>query len=382
MDRARADWRLMSMVKGVAEFEQASQRRDTIRHSKGWRTRLLPDSPSMPTKKVRSKARELCVTDAARLQAALGTHPTRDQQDEGADDMPETSCRRCIDSRVLALTHAERRGLVARNVAKLSEMPAGARAVAEGRSLTEDEARRLFAAAAGDRLEALVYVGLMLGLRPGELGGLLWADVDLDKATVQVRRSLKNEPTGLRLGDPKTRRSFRGLDLPAPVVRSLVAHRAHQAEERAFAGAAWVEHGLVFTTGVGTPIDPANLRRWFTRLSKSAGLGHWTPKELRHSAASLLSASGVPLELVADVLGHDGTRMTGTVYRHAVRPHRRRRRSGHGPHVQGVAASTAKRSSMNRSSSAMGTRRLRPMVSDRTAPQASSSYIFARLMPR
>lgn len=76
----------------------------------------------------------------------------------------------------------------------------------------------------------------------------------------------------------------------------------------------------MFTTSVGTALDPANLRRSFSALTRSAGLGHWTPKDLRHSAASLLSAAGVPLELIADILGHDGTRMAGGVYRHAVRP--------------------------------------------------------------
>ena len=68
------------------------------------------------------------------------------------------------------------------------------------------------------------------------------------------------------------------------------------------------------------PIDPSDLRRSFDRLTRRAGLGHWHPHELRHSAASLMSAAGVPLERIADLLGHDGTRMTALVYRHAVTP--------------------------------------------------------------
>jgi integrase len=51
-----------------------------------------------------------------------------------------------------------------------------------------------------------------------------------------------------------------------------------------------------------------------------AGLGHWHPHELRHSAVSLLSASGVSIELVADVMGHSTTRTTEAVYRHSVLP--------------------------------------------------------------
>ena len=76
----------------------------------------------------------------------------------------------------------------------------------------------------------------------------------------------------------------------------------------------------MFTTSVGTPIDPKNLRREFNRITRDAGLGHWTPTELRHSAVSLFSAAGVALEHIADVVGHDGTRMTGGIYRHVLAP--------------------------------------------------------------
>lgn len=221
---------------------------------------------------------------------------------------------------VMALTHGERRGIVPRNVAALAEMPAEARATKIGRSLTVVQARQLLRTAQGDRIEALVVTALMLGLRPGELCGLRWEDVDLDHATLQVRRSLKRVRGELLLGEPKTRLSYRGLDLPLPVVAALTSHRSAQELERERAGDLWVDHDLVFPTIVGTAIDPSNLRRELGALSKRAGLDHWTPRELRHSAASLLSAAGVPLELVADVLGHDGTRMTAAVYRHAVKP--------------------------------------------------------------
>jgi integrase len=78
----------------------------------------------------------------------------------------------------------------------------------------------------------------------------------------------------------------------------------------------WQENGLVFTTGFGTLLDPANLRRSLRQVTERAGLGRWHPHELRHSAASLLSAAGVPLEEIADVLGHVSTRVTSSTYRH------------------------------------------------------------------
>ncbi|MCL2395983.1 MAG: site-specific integrase, partial [Acidimicrobiaceae bacterium] len=215
---------------------------------------------------------------------------------------------------------AERRGKVARNVARIAEMPATGSTAGGHRSLTEEEAGTLLAAARGHRLEALFVTGLMLGLRPGELTGLRWTDVDLDRGRLTVEGSLKRERGQLRLGATKTLRSRRPLQIPEPVRVALRDHRKRQAAEQLYAGPAWQDRGLVFTTAVGTPIDPSNLRHTFGRLTERAGLGHWTPNELRHSAASLLSASGVPLEVIADVLGHASTRMLEQHYRHQVRP--------------------------------------------------------------
>ena len=76
----------------------------------------------------------------------------------------------------------------------------------------------------------------------------------------------------------------------------------------------------MFPTGLGTLLDPANLRRGLRQVTERAGLGRWHPHELRHSATSLLSAAGVPLEQVADVLGHTSTRVTSSTYRHPTTP--------------------------------------------------------------
>lgn len=271
------------------------------------------------------------------LQPALGTRPLRSLTPEDVEGvlramagagLSRNSVNRVRSVATMALRHAERRGLVARNAAGLAEMPVNARPVAEGRSLTPEEAGVLLEAAAAEPVGPLVVVGLMLGLRPGELCGLRWADVDLDAKVLHVRqarlhvqsRGAGREPGVLAFGAPKTAKSQRSLGLPAPVVEALKRQRAQQARQRLVVGEAWTDHDLVFSTGIGTPINPGNLRRSVDRLTQRAGLGHWAPKELRHSAASLLSAAGVPMEEVMDLLGHVDTRMLERVYRHRVRP--------------------------------------------------------------
>jgi integrase len=78
---------------------------------------------------------------------------------------------------------------------------------------------------------------------------------------------------------------------------------------------------LVFTTEVGTPLHTSNMNRRLAPVLERAGIGHWSMTELaRHSAASLLSDAGVPLEAIADVYGHTSTRMLEQHYRHQIRP--------------------------------------------------------------
>ncbi|HVX43622.1 MAG TPA: tyrosine-type recombinase/integrase, partial [Mycobacteriales bacterium] len=199
-----------------------------------------------------------------------------------------------------ALRHAERRGLIPRNAAALSVMPK-TKAPAPRRSLTPDEARALAAAAAGERLEALVVVGLVAGLRPGELAGLTWPDIDLegDSPTLTVSGSLKRTPApdgkGYQLALGAVKRSTNGrrtVELPKVAGEALRAHRARQAAERLQAGPLWEDHGLVFCSEIGTPLDPSNIRRTFARIARKAGLDAGFPYLLRHTAASLLIDAG------------------------------------------------------------------------------------------
>ena len=227
-----------------------------------------------------------------------------------------------------ALAQAEREGLVSRNVAALSQPPRVPQP--EGRSLSVDQARALLEAARGDRLEAAYILLLSYGLRRGELLGLCWDDLDRDRHTLEVRRAVRRRksarlddgtyPDGngsrVELAELKTRRSRRVLYLTPGVVQALESHSSRQARERADAGPLWAGSGLIFTSLVGTPIDPDNFAKAFVRLCRSAGLGHWHPHEARHSAASVMLAQGVPLEVVSEVLGHSSIAITKDVYGH------------------------------------------------------------------
>jgi integrase len=220
-----------------------------------------------------------------------------------------------------ALRHAERRSLVSRNAAALAVMPR-CEPTASRRSLTVDEARALIGAAAGERLGALVVCGLALGLRPGELTGLLWTDLQLEaeRPQLSVSGSMKRRPDSSLYRGPvkRSKAGERTVALPAVVVIALLAHRSRQDKERSDGGY-WDDHGLVFCSEVGTPLDPSNVRKVFARVAARAGIEGVVPYSLRPTAASLLIDQGVGVEVVADLLGDD-PRTLYRHYRHRVRP--------------------------------------------------------------
>ena len=217
-----------------------------------------------------------------------------------------------------ALSHAVLLGHLQRNVALLVRPPRGT--IDRGRSLTLGQGRELLRAASGDRFEAAFTIMLLVGLRPGEVLGLRWSDIDLDEGVLSVNQSLKRGRHGMYFGPPKTRQSQRRVALPAQVVPSLERRRVVQTQERVRAGRRWEDTDLVFTTRHGRPVEHPRLGAHLARITEHLGLGRWHPHELRHSAVSLLSAAGVRLEDVADVMGHRSTRTTSAVYRHVVVP--------------------------------------------------------------
>jgi integrase len=122
-------------------------------------------------------------------------------------------------------------------------------------------------------------------------------------------------------GDTKTRRSRRTLELPDQAAEALKAHRTRQLAERLAAGPLWHDRGLVFTSQTGEPLDAPNVARAFRSITRRAKLGtNWTPRELRHSFVSIMSDNGVPIETIADLVGHASTSVTETVYRHQLKP--------------------------------------------------------------
>ena len=217
-----------------------------------------------------------------------------------------------------ALQQAVEDGPIPRNVAqgvKVSQVKE------EIRPLSTNQARDLLAAARDDRLEALFVLAVHLGLRQGELLGLRWEDIDLDKGNLMVKRTLTRVEGGRPVfGTPKTAKGRRSLRLTAPAIEALRGHREAQDKTRDEMGPLWPDNGLVFRSTTGTPLERHNLvRRSFKPLLEKSGL----PKELRfhdlrHTCATILLSKGKHPKYVQALLGHATVAITLDTYSHVL----------------------------------------------------------------
>jgi integrase len=220
---------------------------------------------------------------------------------------------------VRAIRRAERDGVVIRNVAALAEMPPAPARVSK--SMTLEQAGALLGLDLTPWWRAFITVGVTLGLRPGELLGLRWDDVDLDTGVMRVRQALKRTKVpgraGLQLGPLKTQQSRRTLRMPVPARAALTALRREQAAGRLRLGALYSGLGLVFGDNAGRLVWPQKAGETFQALCEKAGIGKdWQLRELRHSFVSQMSQAGVDVEVIADHVGHVNSNVTRSVYRH------------------------------------------------------------------
>jgi integrase len=158
-------------------------------------------------------------------------------------------------------------------------------------------------------------------MRRGELLGLKWSDVDLENATVSIRRTLTRTDNGKRvaLGEPKTKKSRRTVRLTPQAVEALRCHLERQLGQIDALGDLYDDQGLVFSTEAGTPINPSNLRqRSLAPLLKKAGLPHIRFHDLRHTCATLLLLKGVHPKFVQELLGHATIAITLDTYSHVL----------------------------------------------------------------
>ncbi len=189
------------------------------------------------------------------------------------------------------------------------------------------EASALLIAAAADPLWCYWLVAFAVGFRRGEGLGMRWSDLDLERRvwrptlSVQRLRGTADPKTGKRKGklvakELKSQASTHAIALPASVTEALEKWQREQLGIRSQAKV-WADLDLVFTTKLGTAIEPRNINRAWERVCAAAGTRIIRLHDLRHACASYLLAAGVDVKSVQNQLRH--SRLSTTeLYLHAL----------------------------------------------------------------
>lgn len=212
-----------------------------------------------------------------------------------------------------AITHAVHHELLARNPTDVVRYPRAQRQ--ERPAWTLAEARQFWSAIAGHPLEALWVLALTTVLRQSELLGLHWAEVDLARGTLTVRRRLRRVTgQGWDLEGTKTAATARTVALVPRARQALARHKAQQTEARLLLGPRWQDQGLVFPGANGRPRYAFHLRRIWYRLLDEVGLPRIHFHGLRRTAATLLEEQGEGVKTTQQALGHASPLVTMGIY--------------------------------------------------------------------
>jgi integrase len=252
---------------------------------------------------------DLTVDDVDRALASIRRQPTRKKR------LSPSSVLRIHATLRSALNDAVRRRMIPYNPAALAELEPSRRP--KVRPWEPEELGAFLDFTATHRLGVLFEVLAMTGLRRGEIVGLRWGDVDLERRVLWVRQAVVQVGYESVVGPPKTTSGEeRRVDLDAATAGSLIAHRLRQDDERAAFGAAHEDHDLVFAREDGSCLKPEVVSKTFRKLVAGAGLRRVRLHDLRHGQASIMLAAGVDMTVVSKRVGHSGIRITSDTYAH------------------------------------------------------------------
>lgn len=212
-----------------------------------------------------------------------------------------------------ALTHAYRMELIPRNAAAMVKPPT--RQTREFAILNQGQVRKFVEQCSSSYLGPLFTLAVATGLREGELLGLSWTDIDLQKFVLTVRKQLQLNSDGKpELVELKTEKSRRTLALPMVAVEALRLQQEQQRMESYDPSGQW--SNLVFRNSAGAPLDPSRIRKELKAVLENAKLPHIRFHDLRHSAASLMKEAGADLHTIKNQLGHSQIAITANLYTH------------------------------------------------------------------
>jgi integrase len=224
------------------------------------------------------------------------------------------SINKAIAATGQVLADAKAQGIVSRNVAELVSRVTKSHQPVD--TYTEAEVQNLLESITENRLGHAWELALS-GLRRGEIAGLRWSDIDLEAKTLSVANNRVDAGGKAVENDPKSASSRRTLPLPDRLVMVLRTAKVRQARERLALGGESGQWQYVVANEAGQPYHPQVLSRYWADVVKAAGVRHIKLHAARHTCATLMHLSGVPLAVIAAWIGHKDASLTMKLYAHS-----------------------------------------------------------------
>ena len=179
------------------------------------------------------------------------------------------------------------------------------------KNIFSSDEKNIFLKSIENNRERLLYrIGFSLGLRLGEILGLHWSDINLDKGTITISKSVRREKdhttgtSSLVISSLKTDSSYATLFLPQFLIPEIKEHKMLQDKEKELACNLYCDNSLVFCTEFGKIIEPSNLRKRYNKLVSAAGIPHKTFHALRHTCATNLMELNLNSKEIKYILRH------------------------------------------------------------------------------
>lgn len=226
-----------------------------------------------------------------------------------------------------SLDQAKVNGLIMNNPTDSAVIPKQEKK--EMRVLSIQEQMSLMSVLHMHRLGFAIMLDLATGLRIGELCALKWSDVNFNKKTIKVSRTLQrikmsmaqqinsDSSTAIVEGNVKTNSGFREIPLPDKIFERLLAHQQTQISEMNYYGQLYQNCGYIFAMPLGTCVEPHTMRDAFEYLLKVAEIDHANFHSLRHTFATRAIENGVNIKTLSDILGHSQVQITMDLYCHS-----------------------------------------------------------------
>lgn len=229
-------------------------------------------------------------------------------------EISSNTVRKHHDLMNAAFRVAVKQGLILTNPANRVDPPKVKRPEVHFYSL--EELQTLLKLSYGTRIEVLVKLAGLLGLRREEIVGLTWDHVDFEAKKIEIVEVRTSAGTQIVTKAPKTESSKRVLYMPPAVEDALIREREKQDHFKQILASSYHDSGYVFSYEDGRPLRPNYASDLFTKFVKSNNLPPLTLHGLRHSFASIANSKGIPMFDIGKALGHSSPSTTSKIYTH------------------------------------------------------------------